>query len=176
MRGKSRLVALTLGLLLLAACGGDGKGPKAKLEPCGLITQAEAEAALGRPVKPGQGKDTGNPLGQIICSYGLAAEDAVGYVQISLIRNQGMEPRLHENGYNALRLARDTREHLAGVKEVPGLGQEAFTWGGDGPRSAVNLAVVDKEAYLHLTVSGLETAKNLEAAKDLARKALARLP
>lgn len=174
---KSALCTLLLSLALAAGCGSDQDKPApaaAMADPCALVTTAEVEAALGLAVQPPETKQTHNPLGQTICFYAAAGEDKVRFVQVSLVRTQGMTPQMREQGYSAARLFEDTKALLQSPQEVPGLGQAAF-FGGSGLKAGAGLHVLRQDAYLTITVAGSDGQHDLAQAKALAATALQRL-
>jgi hypothetical protein len=172
---------LIAGLLLIcvAACGDDAEQASSQaggvLNPCMLISQEEAAAALGGAVKAGELKGAANPLGQSICYYEGQGENTVRFVQISLIATQNMNDNLRDSGYTAAKLFEDSRKLLGKPRKISGLGEEAF-WGGSGLKAGAGLHVLAKDAYLNITVASGDSKRNLEAAKELAERALARLP
>ena len=172
---------LMAGLLLagVMACGDDEEKAASSaggvLNPCLLVSQEEAAAALGGPVKAGQLKGAANPLGQSICFYEGQSEDALRFVQISLVATQNMNDNLRESGYTAAKLFEDSKKLLGKPKAVSGLGQEAF-WGGSGLKAGAGLHVLAKDAYINISVASGKDQGNLKAAKQLAEKALERLP
>lgn len=178
MSPKIHFAALALLLALAAGCSGESDKPApaaaAAVDPCGLVTLAEAEAALGQAVLPPETRKTNNPLGQVICFYAATAEDKVRFVQLSLVRDQGMAPQMRQQGYSAARLFQDTKALLENPQEVPGLGQAAF-FGGSGLKAGAGLHVLQRDAYLTITVASSDGEHNLAQAKLLANKALERL-
>ncbi|MHB1042081.1 MAG: hypothetical protein ACYC0Q_04505 [Eubacteriales bacterium] len=182
MRKKQGPALLIFCVLLFAAgCGGSGKGvvPQDKTEgkkdsakvlisPCALLTKVEAEAALGEQVKEPESRDTKNPLGQKICLYSPVSDKSENFIQLSLVQNEGMTNTLREQGYNVEQLYKETKENLAEVKPVSGIGDEAF-WGTNG------LHILKGNVYLNISVGNTSKPENLELAKDLARKAVDRL-
>jgi hypothetical protein len=177
MSPKIVLAALLLALALGAGCSGEAdKAPAAAadLDPCALVTTAEAEAALGQSVQPPETRKTHNPLGQAICFYAATGEDKVRFVQLSLVRTQGMTAQMRQQGYDAARLFQDTKALLENPQEVTGLGQAAY-FGGSGLKAGAGLHVLKQDAYLTITVASSDGEHNLAQAKILAAKALERL-
>lgn len=104
---------------------------KGKVNPCALVTKAEAEAAIGEPVDDGQVKDGAAPLGQTICWYGASAEISTGFVQISVVQNDAMAPELKKRSYTAKQLFTDTRAAYTGAAPLTGIGDDAFLGRGE---------------------------------------------
>lgn len=174
---KTALCITLLWLALATGCGGDqdqAAPAAAQADPCSLVTVAEVEAALGQAVQPPETKQTHNPLGQAICFYAATGEDKVRFVQVSLVRSQGMTAQMRAQGYSAARLFEDTKALLQEPQEVPGLGQAAF-FGGSGLKAGAGLHVLAQEAYLTITVAGSDGRHDLAQAQALAVKALQRL-
>ncbi|MCB2188702.1 MAG: hypothetical protein KQJ78_19965 [Deltaproteobacteria bacterium] len=151
-------LALTLALTAAPAWAGEA------VNPCSLLTRAEAAAILGQEPAAPQLKNTGNPLGQRICVYELPQ----GLLQLSLVQDQGLSPKVAAGGMKASQLFQDTRQGFGGGENVPGLGQAAF-W-------AMGLHVLSGQSYLTVMVSGRPTPQARKAAREAAAKALARLP
>lgn len=166
-------------LVCLGGCGSSDQPPQATApapEPCALVSQAESAQALGQAVQAGQQRDTANPLGQKICFYsGAGPELPVRFVQISLVTDGGMKPALRQEGYTASRLFNDSKALVDAPQEVAGLGQAAF-YGGGGLKAGAGLHVLKGGAYLVIQVASGEPGRDLDQARALAAKALARLP
>lgn len=179
MRPSNRLCLGAVLLACLAGCGSSedpAKAPAPQADPCALVSQAEAAQALAQEVQPGQPRDTANPLGQRICFYsGTGSEPPLRFVQVSLVTSRGMQPGLREQGYSAGRLYADSKALLENPEEIAGLGQAAF-FGGGGLKAGAGLHVLKGESYLVIQVASGEAKRNLDLAKGLAAKALARLP
>ena len=173
-RRKLWWVAVLFGLAL--ACGeAEAPGDKAgALDPCRLVTRAEAAQALGQEVGPAEHRVTGNALGQVICLYPAVREGELHFVQLSVVRDQGLAPDLLRAGYSAARLFADTRRLLKGVRAVEGLGVEAF-WGGSGLKAGAGLHLLAAGVYLNLTVASGDPRRDLAAARELAARILQRL-
>ena len=174
-----RMLLTTLALLLTLGAGCSGEAEKsapaaAELDPCSLVTLAEAEAALGQAVQPPETRKTNNPLGQAICFYATAGEHKLRFVQLSLVRTQGMTAQMRQQGYTAARLFQDTKALVENPQEVAGLGQAAF-FGGSGLKAGAGLHVLQGDAYLTITVASSDGEHDLAQAKLLAAKALSRL-
>ncbi len=182
MRTKRCLALLTFCVLLfVAGCGGSGKTvapqgdaggakktAKGLVDPCALLTKAEAEAALGEQVKEPEFTDTKNPLGQKLCLYSPVSEKAKRFIQLSVVQNEGMGKSLRDQGYNVEQLYEETKNNLTDAKPVSGIGDGAF-WGTNG------LHVLKGNFYLNISVGNTSIPQNLELAKGLAEKVVPRL-
>ncbi len=181
MRVAKWLLVACLALVVVgvAACGDEEDKTAARaggaLNPCALITQQEAAEALGGVVQAGKLRQTANPLGQRICFYEGRSAAAMRFVQISLVTTAGLSEDLRRSGYSAAKLFQDSKKLLGRPKPVKGLGQEAF-WGGSGLKAGAGLHVLARDVYLNISVAAGDARRDLEAAKVLAQKALARLP
>jgi hypothetical protein len=163
-------------LLLTVACG-EAEAPADKaaaLDPCRLVTRAEAAQALGQEVGPAERRVTGNALGQVICLYPAAQEGELRFVQVSLVCDRDLAPELRQAGYSAARLFADTRKLLKRAQAVEGLGAEAF-WGGSGLKAGAGLHLLASGVYLNLTVASGDPRRDLAAARELAARILQRL-
>lgn len=179
MRSARRIRSLVLSLAVaagLAGCGPSGgkaplaaAGPARKIDPCALLTHADAQAALGGPV--GQlamtsvlddaRNSSGDPAQ---CGYGLEDDPS---------RSVRLEVRPMADAGRARGVLESTRSVLAaaGVQDVPGLGDGAFWAGG-----AIHQLHLRKGSIEIVVTSDPGPGKDaLAAAKSVAGKALARL-
>lgn len=183
MRTKQILALLLFCMILLAAgCGGSSKTAsqgdsgaakdtgtvKGLVDPLTLLTKAEAETFLGEPVKEPDNKDTKNPLGQRICFYEPVSDKVLTFIQISLVQNEGMAKTLKDQKYDVKQLYTETKKGLSDVKDVAGIGDEAF-WGTNG------LHILKGNFYINIGVGNTSKAENLELAKKVAEKVMPRL-
>lgn len=136
------------------------------LNPCDLLTQADAASALGEPVNAGQYTDSKNPLGQQLCFFSTVAE-STHLVQLSLIQTAGLSEGLRNGAYGNARAQYDLNEAARTDKEdVTGVGDDAFY-------SARQLYAVKGDVYISVTVSKADGAK--DAAVTIAKQVLARV-
>jgi len=135
--------------------------PATALDSCGVITSAEASAALGQPVKPPRrGKATVE--GGVACVfYGPDAPPSVSpdipiadTVRVVLV-----------TGPNARKWFDDYRRKVK-AQPISGLGDQAYY---DGYAS---ISVLKGDAYVRIAVG---VASNLAPEKELARDAVARM-
>jgi hypothetical protein len=168
-------------LLAFAGCGkspsstsgtqeksaGTQQSAKGKIDPCALITKAEAEAALGEPVGEPQCDTSASPTGQALCVYSSSTSDR--FVQISVTETSAMAETLRVQGESAGTIYRATKDNYEPVTEVPGIGDDAF-WGVPG------LHVLKGDVYVCIAVGNTNKPENLELAQGLAEIAVPRLP
>jgi len=185
--GRGGNLALLVPALLLLGCGGgedpgasSDRGPAAQvtnddIDPCALVTTAEAAEAIGvtaaeadRPSEANRetrsesysgGEDT--VVRMSTCRYTGELGQTVAVLTVMV--RQSSSTAESEIGFEGLR---ETYAEAVGVTDVPGLGAQAF-WMDEDPRG---LWVLD--GGLQLSISGDVDAGN---ARDLATKALERL-
>jgi len=158
--------ALLIALCLLAAAPlAWAKAPAA----CDMLTQADAQKALGQAVKPAKSRGP-NTIGQSICFYEGATDKAVRYVQLSLT----LPPPAIRKNMNSAQLFAQTRASLQGAQPVKGVGDKAF-WGGSGLKPGAGLHVLKGDYYLTVDVASGDPVRNLAQAKGLAGEVLKRL-
>ena len=183
MRIVSRCVAACAFGLLLVACGGNpspaspattatpapsapsapapgstaGGQASGSVDPCVLVTQQDAQAALDRPVQPISNVPVVVP-GQRTCGYG--STDSAGLVAVLTFPDTG-------GLFDTLRAQR--KQVGAGYHDVTGLGDAAFRDGGQ-------LYVRTGGTVLGIFASGLDTDERTEAVlRTLAAQALGRM-
>lgn len=161
---KLRLLAVLLGMMAIASlCASPARA--GGMNACELITQAEAQAALGMPVK--KGKLSGpNPMGQTVCFFDTNQDTRVRLVQISLLPVT--------KGRDAKELFKQFTAFLSSPQPVANLGDEAM-WGGSGLKMGSGLHLRQGQNILNVIVASGDQKRNLEQAKLLAQKALKRL-
>ena len=180
MRIVSRCVAACVVGLLLAACGEHSSPatpvttatptasapapgstassqPTGSADPCALVTQQDAQAALDRPVQPISNVPVVVP-GQRTCGYGSA--DSAGLVAVLTFPDTG-------GLFDTLRAQR--RQAGRDYRDVAGLGDGAFRDGGQ-------LYVRRGGTVLGIFVNGFDTDERTEAVlRTLAAQALGRM-
>jgi hypothetical protein len=165
-------------LLLTLACGGteaapEGAPPPApdaqatapasapdQIDACALLSKADVEAAVGRPVQDPVGDSIANLFG---CRY-RDPQDPSGtenMVRVAVL--------VADNAADARDVQETSRSNAAEVNPVAGLGDDAY-W------DAINRSLnVVKGAY-HVTLSVSHDAGGLDSARKLAEQLLPRLP
>lgn len=175
---KALMIPVITCLLLFAGCGQGGSTATADnsdkasksdrlIAPCSLLTRAEAEEIMGEKLKEPEPKDPRNPLGQKICFFPAAAEASFIYLQVSLVQTAAMSPGIKSSGMNAEKIYRQTKENLTDIKELEGIGDEAF-WG------SLGLHILAGDAYWVIGVGSSSDPANIEKAQKIAALILKR--
>lgn len=156
------IIASVLALLALAApvlAGG--------VQPCQLITQEEAAAILGEPVKPPRpGRVVGMAEG-LKCDYftaaPLAKRGGTGAVKLIVFTKDTLKGGLFSSAQNYFeRKLKTSKRSNDSIEKIAGLGQEAY-WDGRGNR----LNILAKDMYLQLSVTDLKKIKVKGGMKEL---------
>lgn len=185
---KRILSWMAIGFFLLGACSkseenkaqphsaqpaGAAKSSGGKtIDPCSLLTLAEASEILGTQAKSPERKDTGAALGMTMCLWEPAGELEAGLIQVSVIQTENIAEGMRSAGYTAERLYRDTKAQMGG-EPVPGFGDEAYF----DPIGGLNIL----KNGIQISVSAGSSAimkkgeQGLPAAKKVAEKALGRI-
>lgn len=180
--GKRYLCLLVSTLILFAGCGGSdpssdssqgketavqaAKGPAdcQPIEPCALITKAEAESLIGEAVKDGQ-YDEQQAVGMKKCFYAAANPDSAKFLQLTVQQASLMPQQVREAGQSPKTIFAETKKMLAdGRVDLTGLGDEAFIGTG-------GLHMLAGEFYITIGVGNPDRDGNrqkLEAAGRLA--------
>jgi hypothetical protein len=164
--------------MLALACGGTEAAPEGapppppdaqatapasapdQLDACSLLSKAEVEAAVGRPVQDPVGDTTANLFG---CRY-RDPQDPAGLdnvVSVAVMVNR--------NDADAREVQEMTTSNAAEVNPVAGLGDVA-NW--DGTNRSLNIAKGVYQIALRLS----SDAGGLDSARKLAEQLLPRLP
>ena len=175
--GRSRVLgrfrSLVLGLCcLVPACGGSGGAPadnassaaaqpapqvsSTGLDPCALVTSAEATQALGAAVGPAERpKEANHPPRMATCRYVAPRGQGVAVMSVLVQRSDTAD--------QARRGFQSAKEQFPGAAVVPGLGDDAFA-------IANQINVLQGTVYLNITGDF-----DLATSKTLAQSALERL-
>jgi hypothetical protein len=139
------------------------------ISPCSLVTKVEAEKILGEPLKDPEIQNTdNNPMGQKICFFSSASEGSFIYLQISVIQTAAMPARMKSSGMNAAKIYHGTKENMTDIKELKGIGDEAF-WG------TLGLHILTNDAYIVVSVGSSGKPANMKKAQKIAELILKRL-
>lgn len=168
MVAELRRQSLAMGLLcaaltvsgLVAACGGNSTTDGAAapgIDPCSLVTDAEAGKALGVTVGPPERPSEANhPPALVTCRY--VGPRGQGVAVMTVIVRQSDSPGTARAGFQSL------RQQVQDTQAVDGVGDEAFFLGNQ-------LNVLKGSTHLNIT-GDFDQA----TATGLARQAASRLP
>lgn len=165
------LAASSLGL---GACSNDTpKEPQAVespsqaasvIEPCDLVTQAEAEAILGEPLKPGERSEQ-QVVGLKLCLYNPQDENSTAFLQVTLTQPSFMPA----GGLPPSELFHSVRDAMAeGRTDLDNFGDEAFIATG-------GLYILDGEHYITIGAGNIDRTEIQERLKAAGKKALENL-
>ncbi|HTX90520.1 MAG TPA: hypothetical protein VMC09_04805 [Anaerolineales bacterium] len=178
------LLTMTALLLGLAGCGGVGTanpgsatvaGQPVKgvtIDACALLTKADAEQILGKPVEdpthPVEGSETFNVFS---CEYkmqgGTALDNASLIVTVPAAGDLQTAQIAFDTGKQQAQAA-----YNAAPVDVPGLGDTAYWVGGAGN----NLSILKGDINVTLSASTQKGDAPAQAILDLAKTVLSRLP
>ena len=159
-------------LISLAACGGGGTGespgqgaapadsaaapPSSGIDPCALVTKAEAEEALGAPVGEAERPSEANiPPHLSSCRY--TARRGAALAILTLMVRTGYGGSESKTGFES------AKQQFPGAEAVAGIGEDAFFLG-----NQLNIL----QGNVYLTIGG---DFDLETAKTLGQRALQRI-
>jgi len=137
------------------------------IEPCALITQAQAEEILGMALKAGQYREN-QVVGQKMCLYEAADENAFAFLNISLTQNAFMPPKIFAAGQNAKSIFSTIKEAFPDREAVNEMGDDAFI-------ATPGIHILKGDYYVtvgagninqnrdKLKIAGIKTMANLEA-------------
>lgn len=95
------------------------------IEPCELITKAEAGEIMGVAFKEGKYSEQ-KMVGQKLCLYEAADENAFAFFQISLSQNAFIPPKILASGQNAQIIFSTIKAAFPDREMINGMGDEAF--------------------------------------------------
>jgi hypothetical protein len=95
------------------------------IEPCELISKAEAEKIMGTALKEGQQSEN-KVVGQKICLYEAADSDSFAFFQISLTQDAFIVPNVLASGQNAKTIFTSIKDAFPDRQGVAGIGDDAF--------------------------------------------------
>jgi hypothetical protein len=171
---KNKLTNALIGLLtavLLAGCG-DSPAPtshtltksptapaasKKLIEPCDLVSKADAELYIGQPLKDPEKKETA-VVGLKLCVYNTVNEGSGKLLQIGLTQQAFMP----NNGQTPKTIF-DALANFKNAVKVDGIGDDAFI-------SPPGLHVLKGGYYLTIAVGNSNDPKNQELLKTIGKK------
>jgi hypothetical protein len=174
MNMRRNLSAFVLVLFLagavLSGCGGSSAGAGKAIDACKLLTQADAEAVLGGPVKAPENPVSGEGLAVVTsCKYRVAAAPSVNNVSVIVRRLDSADAARQD--FEQLKKDMEPKLNVTPT-DVTSVGDAAFWSGG----SVNQLAVLKDKVQLLIYVNGPQSGAPDTAAKTLAANALGRLP
>ena len=95
------------------------------IEPCDLITQAQAGEIMGTEMKAGQYSEN-KVVGQKLCLYEAADKNSFVFFQISLTQNGFIPPDIFVSGQNAKSIFSRIKESLPDREMINRTGDDAF--------------------------------------------------
>jgi hypothetical protein len=177
--GKALIILVMALLFLPCGCGEGGsstaasttsKTPKTDklITLCSLVKKAEPEKILGETLKDPELKNSNNPLGQKICFFSPTSEASFTYLQVSVIQTAAMPAWMVSCGMNAAEIYQQTKDNITGIKELKGIGDDAF-WG------TLGLHILTGNAYIVISVGSSGDPANMKKAQKIAELILKRL-
>jgi hypothetical protein len=149
------------------ACAAGQQKTHQLIEPCELITQVEAEEIMGVALKEGQYREN-QVVGQKMCLYEAADENAFAFLNISLTQNAFMPPKIFAAGQNAKSIFSTIKEAFPDREAVNEMGDDAFI-------ATPGIHILKGDYYVtvgagninqnrdKLKIAGIKTMANLEA-------------
>lgn len=155
-----------LSSLLLAGCGGSAAPPvpAAKIiDPCDLVSKAEAQQYLGQPLKDPEKKETA-AVGLKLCVYNTVQEGSGKLLQIGLTQQSFMP----SNGQTPQKLYEALKGNYTNALKVDGIGNDAFI-------APPGLHILAGNYYLTIAVGNSNDPKNQELLKTIGKKIVGKL-
>jgi hypothetical protein len=140
------------------------------IEPCELVTQAEAEKIMGVALKEGQYREN-QVVGQKMCLYEAADKNAFAFLNISLTQNAFIPPKIFAAGQNAKSIFSTIKDAFPDREAVYEMGDDAFI-------ATPGIHILKGNYYVtigagninqnrdKLKIAGVKTMANLEAALE----------
>jgi hypothetical protein len=157
-----RTLALAPAFLLLLAAAASAQ--PAKLDPCGLLTQAEIKAAVGMDVGTPKINTKANPAGGALCDF-----------QVGDIGAGGVLLRTMTAGETPQRMIAESQKYKIKTSEASGFGAGAFFGVGDYGVVQLNAFKGSTHIIVQLMVMTLSEAKAKDALGKLMTIALPRV-
>lgn len=181
MKTKASILIVVLSIaLLLAGCGG-APAPAANtpaktatapstppaavklIEPCDLISKAEAQQYIGQPMKDAEKKET-PAVGLKLCVYSTVSEGSGKYLQIG-ITQQAFMPN---NGQTPKAIYDTLKGNFPNALKVSGIGDDAFI-------TPPGLNLLKGNYYLTVAVGNSNDPKNQELLKTIGKKIIEKI-
>lgn len=171
------LCLILLSCVLLTGCGSSA-APPAKapasppvvsssaaktIEPCDLVSKAEAQQYIGQPLKDPEKKETA-AVGLKLCVYNTVQEGSGKLLQIGLTQQSFMP----NNGQTPKKLYDALKSNFTNALKVDGVGTDAFI-------APPGLHVLAGNYYLTVAVGNSNDPKNQELLKTIGKKIVGKL-
>jgi hypothetical protein len=128
------------------------------IEPCNLVSKADAQQYIGQPLKDAEKKET-PAVGLKLCVYTTVSEGSgkllqIGITQQAFMPNNGQTPK---SIYDAL------KNNFKDAKKVDGVGDDAFI-------SPPGLHMMKGNYYVTVAVGNANDPKNQDLLKTIGKK------
>ena len=181
MKSKSAVATIVcfilLSSLLLSGCGGSSTAPakaptsspavsasvSKTIEPCELVSKADAQQYLGQPLKDPEKKETA-AVGLKLCVYNTVQEGSGKLLQIGITQQSFMP----NNGQTPQKLYAALKGNFPNALKVDGIGNDAFI-------APPGLHILAGNYYLTVAVGNSNDPKNLELLKAIGKIIVAKL-
>lgn len=181
MKTKASILLVVLCIAtLLAGCGGSpapapttpakpatapsAPSASAKLiEPCDLISKAEAQQYIGQPMKDAEKKQT-PAVGLKLCVYSTVSEGSGKFLQIG-ITQQAFMPN---NGQTPKAIYDAIKGNFPNAMKIGGIGDDAFI-------TPPGLHLLKGNYYLTVAVGNSNDPKNQELLKTIGKKIIEKI-
>ena len=144
-------LAFSAGAFFQNAPAADEKSASQLLEPCELISKAEAEEIMGTALKEWQYSEN-KVVGQKICLYEAADSNSFVFLQISLTQDAFIAPKVLASGQSAKTIFTSIKEAFPDREGVAGIGDDAFL-------ATPGLHVLKGDYYLTIGAGNLKSNK-----------------
>ena len=165
-------ISISLALILFificsAGCGDNASGPGNAganlIDPCDLITKAEAEQLMSEPLKDAEQRE--NPaVGQKICIYNAENDASFSLFQIS-ITHPGDMPK---NGQSPKAIYEAIKANFPESVKVDGIGDDAFI-------APPGLHLIKDGYYISIAVGNSDDPENRKILSEAGKMAVEKL-
>lgn len=167
MKTVMALFAALLVLIVLTGCKeSTNKQQNARadlIEPCDLISRAEAQQLMGEPLKAAEKREN-KVVGQKFCTYNAENVDSYSIFQISITQQAAMPGNTQSPKF----IYETLKANFPDAVEVEGIGDDAFI-------APPGLHLIKDQYYISIAVGNSDKPKNREILKAAGKKALRNL-
>lgn len=154
--------------------GQSNSGSGALVDPTTLLSNADVQAALGAPVKEVKVTDGQKPIGQKIVMYKTTVP--LKFMTLSVIQDAGMTDEARSENRSAKSEFTVTRSTLPKTQAMSGIGDDAFWDGSKGYQTGLHVMKGNVYFTVSVCLGVVDDASRLKLDKQLAAKALTRIP